>query len=114
VAQAQQSVACNAVHNVEARLARWLLRCRDLIDSDDLPLTQEFLAQMLGSRRNSVSLVASTFQRAGYVSYSRGHIRIFDVQGLRDTTCECYETIRAHSIRLLGLDANDRPPAIRG
>jgi CRP-like cAMP-binding protein len=106
LAQAQQSCACNALHTVEARLARWLLRCRDLIDSDELPLTQEFLAEMLGSRRNSVSLVASTFQRAGYLRYSRGNIRILDVEGLRDTTCECYEVIRMHSQRLLGLPTN--------
>lgn len=101
LAQAQQSAACNAVHTVEARLARWLLRCRDLTDSDDLPLTQEFLAQMLGVRRTSVSLVANTFQQAGFLRYRRGHIRILNVEELRECTCECYDTIRAHAERLL-------------
>jgi CRP-like cAMP-binding protein len=105
LAQAQQSAACNAVHPVEARLARWLLRCRDLIDSDDLPLTQEFLAQMLGVRRTSVSLVAHTFQQAGMLRYSRGRIRIVDVDGLRESACECYDVIRKHADRLLGANA---------
>jgi len=105
LAQAQQSAACNAVHVVEARLARWLLRCRDLTDSDDLPLTQEFLAQMLGVRRTSVSLVAHTFQQAGFLRYSRGNIRILNVEGLRESACECYDTIRLHAERLLGANA---------
>jgi CRP-like cAMP-binding protein len=103
LAQAQQAAACNAVHTVEARLARWLLRCRDLIGSDDLELTQEFLAQMLGVRRTSVSLVANTFQQAGFLRYRRGHIRILDVEGLQESACECYETIRNHAERLLVL-----------
>jgi CRP-like cAMP-binding protein len=105
LAQAQQSAACNAVHAVESRLARWLLRCRDLTGSDDLPLTQEFLAQMLGVRRTSVSLVAHTFQQAGLLRYSRGNIRILNVEGLRECTCECYDTIRLHAERLLGANA---------
>ncbi|MDQ2084309.1 Crp/Fnr family transcriptional regulator [Xanthobacteraceae bacterium Astr-EGSB] len=105
LAQAQQSAACNAVHAVEARLARWLLRCRDLTGSDELPLTQEFLAQMLGVRRTSVSLVANTFQQAGFLRYRRGHIRIVDVEGLRESACECYDTIRTHAERLLGTKA---------
>src|SRR6185436_17556551 len=86
--QAQQSAACNATHTVEARLARWLLRSRDLQGSDDLVLTQEFLSQMLGVRRSSVSVVANTFQTAGFIRYSRGHIRILNLEGLRETTCE--------------------------
>ena len=105
LAQAQQAAACNAVHTVEARLARWLLRCRDLTGSDDLPLTQEFLAEMLAVRRTSVSLVANTLQKAGLLRYRRGHIRILDVEGLRECTCECYQTIRAHAGRLLASTA---------
>lgn len=101
LAQAQQSAACNAVHTVEARLARWLLRSRDLTGGDDLMFTQEFLAQMLGVRRTSVSLVANTLQQAGMVRYRRGHIRILDVEALQDTACECYATVKAHSDRLL-------------
>lgn len=101
LAQAQQSAACNAVHTVEARLARWLLRSRDLVGSDDLLFTQEFLAQMLGVRRTSVSLVANTLQQAGMLRYRRGHIRILDVEALQDTACECYATVKAHADRLL-------------
>jgi CRP-like cAMP-binding protein len=99
--QAQQSAACNASHALEARLARWLLRCRDLMTSDSLELTQEFLGQMLGVRRTSVTLVASSLQQAGLIKYRRGHIHIIDVEGLRDVACECYETVKSHSDRLL-------------
>lgn len=98
--QAQQSAACNAAHTVEARLSRWLLRCRDVQGSEDLPLTQEFLAQMLGVRRTSVSVVANTLQEAGLIRYRRGHIRILDLDGLRKTACECYETVKSLSERL--------------
>jgi CRP-like cAMP-binding protein len=100
-AQAQQSAACNASHTVEARLARWLLRSRDLSGSDTLALTQEFLADMLGVRRSSVSPVAVTLQRAGLIRYSRGHIEILDLEGLRNASCECYGTVKAHYDRLL-------------
>jgi CRP-like cAMP-binding protein len=100
--QAQQSAACNISHVVEARLARWLLRSRDLIGSDKLNLTQEFLGQMLGVRRSSVSIVAGTLQRAGLIRYARGHIHIEDVEGLKEAACECYQAVKAHSHRLLG------------
>ena len=99
-AQSQQSAACNASHSVEARMCRWLLRMRDLA-GDDLTLTQEFLAQMIGVRRSSVSLVASTLQAAGFIRYRRGNVRILDVQGLQDSACECYGTVRAHYDRLV-------------
>jgi CRP-like cAMP-binding protein len=101
LAQAQQSAACHAVHSVEARLSRWLLRCHDLLGSDDIPLTQEFLADMLGVRRTSVTLAANRLQQAGFIRYRRGHIRVLDLEGLRDTTCECYETVKAQGKRLL-------------
>jgi hypothetical protein len=101
LAQAQQSAGCNASHTVEARMCRWLLRIRDLTQSDEMNLTQEFLAQMLGVRRTSVSLVASTLQKAGWLSYRRGHIRITDVEGLRSGACECYERVRTHYDSLL-------------
>jgi CRP-like cAMP-binding protein len=103
--QAQQSAACNISHTLEARLARWLLRCRDLMDSDDLALTQEFIGQMLGVRRSSVSLIAGTLQQAGLIRYRRGHIRILDLEGLRDAACECYATVKSQSDRLLGVAA---------
>jgi CRP-like cAMP-binding protein len=99
--QAQQSAACNASHSVESRLSRLLLRARDLSDSEGLPLTQEFLAQMIGVRRNAVSIVAHAFQQAGLVSYSRGHIEIRDIDGLRKTACECYAAVRTQCDRLL-------------
>jgi CRP-like cAMP-binding protein len=99
--QAQQSAACNAFHTVECRLSRWLLRAHDLYDSNTLPLTQGFLAQMIGVRRNSVSLVANTLQQAGLVRYRRGHIEITNLEGLKETSCECYETVKIRSDRLL-------------
>jgi CRP-like cAMP-binding protein len=99
--QAQQSAACNASHSVESRLSRLLLRARDLCDSEALPLTQEFLAQMIGVRRNAVSIVAHSFQQAGLVSYSRGQIEIRDIDGLRKTACECYAVVRMRCERLL-------------
>jgi CRP-like cAMP-binding protein len=101
-AQAQQSTACMATHDVEARLCRWMLRARDLADSDTLEFTQEFLAQMLGVQRTSVTSVAHTLQRAGMIKYSRGRIQILDLEALRDTTCECYETVNSHYQALLG------------
>ena len=101
-AQAQQSAACNASHGVEARLSRWLLRTRDLAGGDTLGLTQEYLAQMLGVRRTSVSLVAHTLQEAGLIRYSRGRIEVTNLAGLRETSCECYEAVKSHSDRLLG------------
>jgi CRP-like cAMP-binding protein len=100
-AQAQQSAACNASHSIEARLSRWLLRTRDLSDGNMLGLTQEFLAQMLGVRRTSVSLVANTLQNAGLISYRRGRIQITDLEGLRAASCECYGRVKAHYERLL-------------
>jgi CRP-like cAMP-binding protein len=102
LAQAQQSAACNAAHTLEARLSRWLLRCHDLLGSDDIALTQEFLAEMLGVRRTSVSIVANTLQKAGLIRYRRGHIKVIDLDALKDSACECYTTIRAHAERLLG------------
>jgi CRP-like cAMP-binding protein len=100
-AQAQQSVACNVTHALEARLARWLLGSRDLAGSDGLPLTQEFLSQMLGVRRTSVSLVAHTLQHAGLIQYRRGHIQITNTEGLKEAACECYDTVKQNYDRLL-------------
>ena len=100
-AQSQQSAACNASHSVEARMCRWLLFMRDLAGSDDLMLTQEFLAQMLSVRRPSVSIVASPLQKAGLIKYSRGRMRLLDVKGLEKRACECYGTVKAHYRRLL-------------
>lgn len=93
-AQAQQSTACMANHEIEARLCRWLLRARDLSGSDQLPFTQEFLAEMLGVRRTSVTTVARTLQEAGIIRYTRGKIEILDVPGLQEAACECYQTVK--------------------
>ena len=106
-AQAQQSTACMANHEVEARLCRWLLRARDLAGSDHLPFTQEFLAEMLGVRRPSVTTVARTLQEAGILKYSRGQIQIIDIEGLRESACECYETVKNQYQQLLGLSSED-------
>jgi CRP-like cAMP-binding protein len=102
LAQSQQSAACNGTHTIEARLSRWLLRCRDLVGGDDLQLTQEFLAQMLGVRRTSVSVVANTLQQAGLIKYKRGHIRILNLEGMRESACECYTAVKSASDRLIG------------
>jgi CRP-like cAMP-binding protein len=100
-AQASQSAACIAVHHVEARLCRWLLRARDLADTDDLQFTQEFLAEMLGVERTSVTLHARTLQQAGIIKYSRGKIQITDLEAMQETVCECYETVKSYYQALL-------------
>jgi len=101
LAAAQQSAACNASHSVESRLSRWLLRARELSDNENLPLTQEFLAQMIGVQRNAISIVAHALQQAGIIRYSRGHIEIMNLEGLRAASCECYEAVKAQRDRLL-------------
>jgi CRP-like cAMP-binding protein len=100
-AQAQQSAACFATHQVVARLSRWLLRARDLSGSDTLSFTQEYLAQMLGVRRTSVTVVAHTLQAAGLIKYARGRIQILNTEGLQDSACECYGTVKAQYARLI-------------
>ena len=87
-----QSTACNAVHSVEQRLARWLLMARDRMASDDFPLTQEFLAMMLGASRPTVTIVAGTLQKAGLITYHRGHVTILNREKLESASCECYRT----------------------
>jgi CRP-like cAMP-binding protein len=106
-AQAQQSTACVANHTIESRLCRWLLRARDLARSDTLLFTQEYLAEMLGVRRTSVTTIAHTLQQAGMIQYARGKIHFLDVQAVQDTACECYEAVKAHHEILLG--HNRRP-----
>jgi len=94
--QAQQSAACHAIHTVEARLCRWLLQSEDIIESDYIPLTQEFLAHMLGVRRTSVSMCAHALQQSGLIKYARGRIKLIDRTGLEECACECYSAIREH------------------
>lgn len=98
---AAQSVACNALHSVEARFSRWLLTCHDRISTDTVALTQEFLADMLGVQRTTVTAVARTLQEKGVIRYRRGVVDIVDRPGLEALTCECYGTIRRIYERLL-------------
>jgi CRP-like cAMP-binding protein len=100
-AQIQQTAGCNAAHTVESRLARCLLQTRDLARSNKFVLTQESMAQMIGARRNSVSLVAHTLQQANFIHYSRGHIEIINFDGLIRTACECYATVKTRYAQLV-------------
>jgi len=93
----QQSAGCNALHNLESRLCRWLLQTRDRNDSNQIPLTQEFLAQMLGVRRTTLTLIAQGLQSDGLIRYRRGHIEIVNRSGLEARACECYGVIRRQS-----------------
>lgn len=92
--QVSQTAACNAAHSVEERLCRWLLMCQDLTKSDHLDLTQEFIAEMLGTRRATVNVAAMTLQSANLIKYNRGRITILDRAGLEAFACECYETLK--------------------
>ena len=91
--QSTQLAACNRLHDVVERLARWLLMSHDRIGGRTLPLTQEFLAQMLGSRRASVTVAAGTLQKAGLIEYSRGSVNIVNRPKLEAQACECYQVI---------------------
>ena len=97
-----QSVACNALHSVEARFCRWLLTCHDRISTDTVALTQEFLADMLGVQRTTVTAVARSLQAKGAIRYRRGIVDIVDRPALQAMTCECYGVIRDTYTRLLG------------
>ena len=99
--QTLQSVACNAVHPVEARCCRWLLMTRDRLRRDDLPLTHEFLGAMLGVQRPTVSATTRLLQSAGLIEQRRGVITVLDPTGLREAACECYGHIRSRIERLL-------------
>jgi len=95
--QVARSVVCNRFHDVESRLCRWLLMSYERVDSNQIPLTQEFLSTMLGVARPIVSLTARTLQNAGLIEYRKGQITILDLDGLMATACECYEIVRAES-----------------
>ena len=92
--QVAQLAACNRLHEIEKRLARWMLMCQDRVESDLLPMTHEFFAQMLGAGRPSVTLAAGVLQRAGIIRYSRGKVTILNRKGLEDAACECYRVIQ--------------------
>ncbi len=97
-----QSVACNGHHPANERCARWLLMAHDRVEGDVLLLTQEFLSQMLGLRRGSVTIAASALQEAGFISYSRGHITIRNRSGLESASCECYDAVEKELKGVMG------------
>jgi len=99
--QVSQQVACNGLHSVEQRCARWLLLTQDRAGTDEFPMTHEFLAQMLGVRRATVTVTAGILQKAGFVQFSRGRVAIVDREGLENTACECYAVTREIYDRLL-------------
>jgi CRP-like cAMP-binding protein len=94
--QSMQTAGCNARHNILQRLARWLLLCDDRMGGKQLPLAQDFIAEMLGNRRTSVSVEAGKFQKLGLISYVRGTMTILDRVGLERQSCECYQVVRDH------------------
>ena len=104
VAQISQNTGCNRVHDADQRYARWLLEVRDRMDSDDLRITQEFVAQMLGVRRPTVSLAAAALQEKSIITLERGGIRIDNVDALQRVACECYRVLQNEYDRLLGTD----------
>ncbi len=111
LAQLAQTAACNALHSLDHRLARWLLQTSDRVNTRSLVLTQEFVAQMLGVSRTTVTLLAGRLQQSGIIRYSRGHIEILDRARLEAASCECYRTINrrvAETYRLCNI--HRRPP----
>lgn len=97
-----QSVACNRLHSTEERFARWILASHDRVGADEFQLTQEFLADMLGVHRPSVTLIARRFQQAGLLDYRRGVVRIMDREGIEEAACECYFEVKRQIGRVLG------------
>ena len=102
--QASQSAGCNARHSIAERLARWLLLCADRSESTTLPLTHEYLADMLGSNRSTVSVAAETLQRENLIRYARGKVIILDRPRLEQRACECYRVVRDHLANHLEVD----------
>jgi CRP-like cAMP-binding protein len=100
--QTAQTAVCNRLHNIEERLSRWLLTCHDRMESDRLTLTHDFLGQMLGAPRTTVTLAAGLLHRAELIDYTRGVVTIRNRKGLEEATCECYHTVR-NEFRRLGL-----------
>lgn len=107
--QIAQNVVCNNTHSTEQRAARWLLTTQDRVERDEFPLTQEFLAQMLGVRRPTVSEVASNLQGKELIRYRRGQMTISDRKGLETLTCGCYEVVRREFDALMGRPSPDAP-----
>jgi CRP-like cAMP-binding protein len=112
--QTCQTAVCNRLHSVEERLCRWILLCHDRLKSNELLMTQEYIANMLGGRRQSVTVAAGRLQDAGLIHYSRGHIRILDRPGLEAAVCECYAVVKTEFDRLLGRAGAWRQVSIGG
>jgi CRP-like cAMP-binding protein len=110
ITQISQTAVCNRLHSVEKRLCRWLLLSHDRVDSSELLMTQEFISNMLGGRRESVTVSAGRLQDAGLIRYARGHITILDREGLESIVCECYHIVKEETDRLLG---EARNPALK-
>ncbi len=108
--QCAQTAACNTRHTIEQRFARWLLLCADRIEDDVLPLKHEFIADMLGVTRSSVSLAAGNFQDRGLIRYSRGKLQLLDRPGLERLSCECYAVVRQHLTSYADLGEVAAPP----
>ncbi|TVP55383.1 MAG: Crp/Fnr family transcriptional regulator [Nodularia sp. (in: Bacteria)] len=106
--QVSQGAACNRLHSLEQRLARWLLTVSDRMESDDFPLTQEFIAQMLGVRRSGVTMAAKTLSQEGIICYKRGNMSIQNRKALEATSCECYQVMKDEFDRLLGKGSDRR------
>lgn len=114
IAMVSQTAACNRMHNVDARMSRWMLMTHDRVGIDDFPLTQEFLAMMLGVARPTVNVAGATLQRAGFIKYTRGRITILDRKGLESASCECYSKIRQElEITFNGQPRSPRRPSRR-
>jgi CRP-like cAMP-binding protein len=95
--QMAQIAACNRLHDIDQRLARWLLMSQDRVDSEWLPITHDFLATMLGTGRPTVSLAAGLLQRKGLIQYMRGAVRVVDRKGLENAACECYGVVQQYN-----------------
>src|ERR1044072_5808200 len=102
ITQISQTAVCNRLHSVEQQLCRWLLLSHDRLNTDELIMTQELIAGMLGVRREGVTVAAGPLQDAGAISYVRGHIKILDRQRMEETVCECYRVVKDEFDRLLG------------
>ncbi|RRA50029.1 Crp/Fnr family transcriptional regulator [Acidipila sp. EB88] len=102
--QAMQTAGCNAKHSIQERLARWLLTCRDRVKSNRFNITQEFLGDMLGTGRPSVTVAAERLKQDGLITYKRGDIEILDIAGLEARSCECYATVKDHLENFLEYD----------
>jgi CRP-like cAMP-binding protein len=112
--EAFQGVACNRMHPLEQRLSRWLLVCHDRSVGNDLPLTQEFIALLLGVQRPTVTIAVGPLQRAGLIGVSRGNIIVRDRRGLERASCECYESVQSKFLRLFGVQPHNDSSAAAG